>query len=45
MEDKVEKSFKDAPSGTSLAAQCLQICTFTGKGVGSIPGWFNVSNK
>ena len=45
MEDKVEKSFEDAPSGTSLAAQWLQIWTFTGVGVGSISGWCNEANK
>ena len=45
MEDKAEKSFKDAPSGTSLEAHWLQILTFTGKGAASIPGLCNVANK
>ena len=27
------------PKGTSLAVQCLRICTSTAGGTGSIPGW------
>ena len=35
----------EGPSGTSLEAHWLQILTFTGKGVASIPGLCNVANK